>query len=191
MIKRKHVGRGFTIVELLIVIVVIGILATITIISYQGIQRKALNTARLAELKDWHKLFEIYKATTGSYPTGDGPGNTNYCLGTGFPIGHDGQARCREINNSDPLFSYVESNAAALNARIEAAAGAPKAAKHLVLGWLVGPWVEFEPDWNEIRISTAIHSDDERDCTNQGFVASWNDPNDANMICTIYIRPAW
>ncbi|MEO7905179.1 MAG: prepilin-type N-terminal cleavage/methylation domain-containing protein [Candidatus Saccharimonadales bacterium] len=34
--------RGFTVVELLIVIVVIGILAAITIVAYRGIQQRAM-----------------------------------------------------------------------------------------------------------------------------------------------------
>ena len=37
--------KGFTIVELLIVIVIIGILAAITIVAYNGIQQRAQTTA--------------------------------------------------------------------------------------------------------------------------------------------------
>lgn len=44
--------RGFTIVELLIVIVVIGILAAITIVSYNGIQGRAKDVALRAELRN-------------------------------------------------------------------------------------------------------------------------------------------
>lgn len=40
--------RGFTIVELLIVIVVIGILSTIGVVAYNGVQRQSRNVARLA-----------------------------------------------------------------------------------------------------------------------------------------------
>ena len=37
--RQKELRRGFTIVELLIVVVVIAILAAITIVSYSGIQQ--------------------------------------------------------------------------------------------------------------------------------------------------------
>jgi len=46
-IQRK--SRGFTIVELLIVIVVIGILAAISIVTYNGVQQKGRDTAVLSD----------------------------------------------------------------------------------------------------------------------------------------------
>ena len=52
--------RGFTIVELLIVIVVIGILAAITVVAFNGVQRKARDTDRksdVASLKLWKRIM--------------------------------------------------------------------------------------------------------------------------------------
>ena len=43
--------RGFTIVELLIVIVVIGILAAITVVAYTGIQQRARVAVLMSDLK--------------------------------------------------------------------------------------------------------------------------------------------
>ena len=60
--KYKHV-TGFTIVELLIVIVIIGVLAAITVVAYNGIQDRTANTTRIAEIKEWQKLFNMYAFT--------------------------------------------------------------------------------------------------------------------------------
>lgn len=59
---------GFTIVELLIVIVVIGILAAITIVAYNGVQVKARDSARIAKVKSISKAIELYHTDNGRYP---------------------------------------------------------------------------------------------------------------------------
>ena len=60
--------KGFTIVELLIVIVVIAILAAISIIAYNGIQSRSRDAARSNAVASIKKLLELYKADEGSYP---------------------------------------------------------------------------------------------------------------------------
>lgn len=65
----KASRNGFTIVELLIVIVVIAILAAITVVAYIGIQTRASETALQADLSAIAKKIEIYKVNTGSYPS--------------------------------------------------------------------------------------------------------------------------
>ncbi|MFZ1243053.1 MAG: prepilin-type N-terminal cleavage/methylation domain-containing protein [Candidatus Saccharimonas sp.] len=60
--------RGFTIVELLIVIVVVAILAAISIVSYNGIQQRANNTAIINAASQSLKMVQAYIATTGTYP---------------------------------------------------------------------------------------------------------------------------
>ncbi len=60
---------GFTIVELLIVIVVIGILAAITIVAYNGIQNRANDTAVQSDLASMAKKIEYEAAdNSGTYP---------------------------------------------------------------------------------------------------------------------------
>ena len=60
--------RGFTIVELLIVIVVIGILAALVITTFTGIQKKARDTERETDIKAIHGQVEAYYAQNGYYP---------------------------------------------------------------------------------------------------------------------------
>lgn len=60
--------RGFTIVELLIVIVVIGILAAITIVAYSGIQDRARFVRDQTNLKTLNSAVIQYQAFNGSYP---------------------------------------------------------------------------------------------------------------------------
>lgn len=60
--------KGFTIVELLIVIVVIGILAALVITTFTGIQQKARNTERTTDIKALHGQIEAYYAQNGFYP---------------------------------------------------------------------------------------------------------------------------
>lgn len=61
-------SRGFTIVELLIVIVVIGILAAITIAAFNGIQDRAKFSQKRADLASINKAIKLYYADVGSYP---------------------------------------------------------------------------------------------------------------------------
>lgn len=62
--------RGFTIVELLIVIVVIGILAAIVIVAYNGIQTQANEASVKSDLSTIAKKIELFKVRSnlGRYP---------------------------------------------------------------------------------------------------------------------------
>jgi prepilin-type N-terminal cleavage/methylation domain-containing protein len=67
--KMHRKEQGFTIVELLIVIVVIGILAGLVITTFTGIQQKARNTERQTDIKAIYGQVEAYYAQNGKYPT--------------------------------------------------------------------------------------------------------------------------
>jgi len=66
----KH--NGFTIVELLIVIVVIGILAAITVVAYSGIQARARDSQRQSDIRMITKALELYYVDNNQYPAGSG-----------------------------------------------------------------------------------------------------------------------
>jgi len=84
-------NKGFTIVELLIVIVVIAILAAITVVAYNGIQNSAKNTATQSAVKQVQKLVEAYAAKTGSYPSTGGLSRVYTDSGCALNADSDGQ----------------------------------------------------------------------------------------------------
>lgn len=68
MSSMRKKQTGFTIVELLIVIVVIGILAAITIVAYNGIQNKANDVAVQSDLKNIGNKITEFKVNNDRLP---------------------------------------------------------------------------------------------------------------------------
>ena len=64
----KQFAQGFTIVELAVVILVIGILATLVTFGYNGMQEQARDSTRISDMKTIGKALEIYKSRNGAYP---------------------------------------------------------------------------------------------------------------------------
>ena len=106
----KQKQSGFTIIELLIVVVVIAILAAITIVAYNGIQDRAMNSSRISAAQSSYKLMMMYYAENGRYPElPDHPVTSSLraaCIGENWPQ-MQGQPVCwnvytdnGELNNS-------------------------------------------------------------------------------------------
>lgn len=101
---RRVPFAGFTLVELLIVIVVIGILAAITLVAYNGITQRANNTVTVQGTEAFVKAYSLYAIDNGSYPTATG------CLGTGYPGGH-----CLSQNSTAACLSTGGATSTAVN----------------------------------------------------------------------------
>ena len=73
---KNRADSGFTIVELLIVVVVIAILAAITIVSYNGITARANQSAGKASASTFQKKAELFAGQNNHYPIGTGNADT-------------------------------------------------------------------------------------------------------------------
>lgn len=69
MKKTIGIHKGFTLIELMVVIAIIGILATIIMVSFSAVQQRARDGQRKADLRQIQSALELYKADNGVYPT--------------------------------------------------------------------------------------------------------------------------
>ncbi len=69
MVSSKNKVKGFTLVELLIVIVVIAILAAISIVAYNGVTQKARDDERQSNARNLLNAAASYQADEDEWPT--------------------------------------------------------------------------------------------------------------------------
>ena len=62
--------RGFTLVELMVVIVIIGLLATVVLVNVLPSQDKAMRTKAKADIATLEQAMEMYRLDNFTYPTG-------------------------------------------------------------------------------------------------------------------------
>jgi prepilin-type N-terminal cleavage/methylation domain-containing protein len=88
---------GFTIVELLIVIVVIAILAAVSVVAYTGIQNRANDSAIQSDLRNLSMKVNEYYALHGEYPAGGG--NPQPAFFSGIRFAPSKNAYYKGVNN--------------------------------------------------------------------------------------------
>ncbi len=103
---RGPAHRGFTIVELLIVVVVIAILAAITIVAYNGITANAKESALKADLNTTAKKVGVAQAETGSYPSSKPAGLPDSIQ---YTQTNSGQGFCATASKDGKVFHITES----------------------------------------------------------------------------------
>ena len=67
--NKKRDERGFTLIEIMVVIVILGILAAFIAPKFIGQEEKARNIQARVQIKSLESALQFYKLDTGSYPT--------------------------------------------------------------------------------------------------------------------------
>lgn len=96
--KKHQRTSAFTIVELLVVIVVIGVLAAITIVSYTGISQRATVASLTSDLTNAVTQLKLDQITNSTYPTNLAAANG----GKGIPASSGTSYQYSYNNNSNP-----------------------------------------------------------------------------------------
>jgi len=78
---RRGLNRGFTLLEMLTVIVIIGLLSTIGYVSYESVKVRARDTKRVSDAKQLQTALELYFEGNSSYPSDGTPGDNGQLLG--------------------------------------------------------------------------------------------------------------
>lgn len=103
--------NGFTIVELIVVIVVIAILASIVFLGYREISKNAYNTQVIAGVSAYYQAINAYKLSEHEYPTTereeDGEQIAMTCLGVGYQDEHCGRVTGVEVYEDDLFNSQL------------------------------------------------------------------------------------
>ena len=106
--KRKNFG--FTLIELLVVISIIGILASLTLVSYTGAQKQTRDTQRRSDLNQYRNALENYaSANNGLYPPSLNS-IANLC-GSGKPLDTKFIASCPidPLNTGNYVYGFFSS----------------------------------------------------------------------------------
>ncbi len=80
-------SSGFTLIEILVVMVIIGILAAIGLGAFQSAQVKGRDARRKSDIKNISTALEIYYNDKRSYPLSDGSGGLLACSGQACDAG--------------------------------------------------------------------------------------------------------
>ncbi len=167
-------SRGFTIVELLIVIVVIAILAAITIVAYNGIQDRARSAALRSDLTQVDKQLKLFQADKGKYPatvstncTTSPDSATNKCLNvssgntiSSYSSPSSGDSYNLTISNTGGNLSYVLTSSQTW------------ATKNLNVGTMIAGTATPS---NNGTIEKYCYGDSEANCTTYGALYTWDE----------------
>jgi len=92
LIKSEQQNKGFTLVELLITVAIVGILSAVVLTSMSGARNKAKDGRRISDIKQIQLALELYYDVNSAYPEDNGTQGTLYL----------------EVDGKKPLDSYLK-----------------------------------------------------------------------------------
>ncbi|MCX6728702.1 MAG: prepilin-type N-terminal cleavage/methylation domain-containing protein [Candidatus Saccharibacteria bacterium] len=178
---RRSKSFGFTIVELLVVIVVIGILAAVSIVGYSGITQKAVNSSLQSDLTSASKQLKLFQVDNSNYPTtircDIADSNVNKCLRTS-----SGNSFGYSVSNATNAQTFLLTDTNGANVYSLTNDSAPKS--WIIIGsqtWApynlnVGTKVLGSTNQtNNSVVEKFCYNDLESNCTTYGGLYQWNE----------------
>lgn len=171
---------GFTIVELLVVIVVIGILAALVIVSYTGITQKAAAAVLQSDLKNASTKLELVKAETGTYSADDSSLPKSNSTDYQYTVSPDGSSYSLSATDGSPIaFHTTSATGGAIVAGVDTDAG------HIL------PGGEVATGWKQIgagyRHTCAISLDDKAYCWGDNQYKELGNGNNTNSSVPVAV----
>lgn len=96
--------QGFTLLELLMSIAIIGILASIVLVAVTDARQKARNTAVISQMDEYQKSLELFYSQNGYYPGTNGSRTARFCMGDN-PVGNCMGTLTSGYDNNDSLIN--------------------------------------------------------------------------------------
>jgi general secretion pathway protein G len=116
LFQKSDNRRGFTIVELLIVIVVIGILAAITIVAFNGVTNRAHTASAQSDAANLAQLLANSNTVNGGFPAtlntinNGGPLSTNDGTTYAYHAGSGNTSYCVTVTNATSSYVITDSS---------------------------------------------------------------------------------
>lgn len=151
--------RGFTVVEIIVVCVVVGIIASIGTIAWNMTLQRGRDRTREGEQKEWVARFETYRNRFNVYPNSASTTNNNtaitgyHCLGADFPSNQCGGGPMATTASNNRVMQEL------------AKVGTLPEYSHTRVNGYVGPWADYT-NTSRIRVYQSYEGSCPTDTTN-------------------------
>lgn len=99
--------RGFTIIELLVVMAVIGMLASIMFVAFTSLQAKSRDTRRIEDIRELQKALSLYYVGTNRFPEAATPVNVDGTDSVTTALVNEGAIPAFAGDPVSPTYDYV------------------------------------------------------------------------------------